>query len=54
MSYTCIFNSISVGNIFNNNNLKLIDKLKKSPNKIREFLPHRSYMAFKEYLKIMS
>lgn len=37
-----------------NNNLKLIDKLKKNPNKIREFLPHRSYMAFKEYLKIMS
>ena len=37
-----------------NNNLELISKLQKNPNFIKEFLPNRSYLAFKEYLKIMS
>ena len=35
------------------NNLKLILSLKKNPNLIKNFLPARSYEAFKEYLKIM-
>ena len=36
-----------------NNNLNLILSLNKDPNSIKEFLPKRSYLAFKEYLKIM-
>ena len=35
------------------NNLNLILSLKKNPNLIKNFLPTRSYKAFKEYLKIM-
>ncbi len=36
------------------NNLNLISKLKKNPNSIKKFLPERSYLAFREYLKIMN
>ena len=36
-----------------NNNLDLVSKLKENPNLIKKFLPSRSYLAFKEYLKIM-
>ena len=35
------------------NNLNLILSLKKNPNLIKNYLPARSYEAFKEYLKIM-
>ena len=34
-----------------NNNLKLINFLKKDPNFIKNFLPKRSYDAFKRYQK---
>ena len=36
-----------------NNNLDLILSLQKDPKLIKKFLPTRSYLAFKEYLKIM-
>ena len=36
------------------NNLDLITDLKKNPHSIRNFLPERSFLAFKEYLKIMN
>ncbi len=35
-----------------NNNFNLINSLKKNPQSIKKFIPERSYLAFKEYLKI--
>jgi hypothetical protein len=34
-----------------NNNLNLINSIKKNPNSIKNFLPKRSYNAFKQYQK---